>query len=142
MLAMALALSMTAGAASAQLLVPQGGDQRGGPPRQEQQRPADRVPDRGPDRGPNRGPDRGPPERLEGPRAYDSRGHNRNTQQDWRRGDRVDREDWRRGGRIDYRERNLRQPPRGYEWREVNGAAVLGAIATGVIADILLNGRR
>ena len=43
---------------------------------------------------------------------------------------------------MDYRERHLRAPPRGYEWREVNGSLILGAIATGVIADIILNGGR
>jgi Ni/Co efflux regulator RcnB len=57
----------------------------------------------------------------------------------WRKGGRVDRDEWRQGHRVDYRARHLRRPPRGYEWREVNGDYVLGAIATGVIADLLLN---
>ena len=34
---------------------------------------------------------------------------------------------------------DLRKPPGGYEWRNVDGDYVLGAIATGVIADMLLN---
>jgi len=59
----------------------------------------------------------------------------------WRRGQAIRHEDWDRGRRVDYREYQLREPPRGYEWREVNGAFVLGAIATGVIASILLNAR-
>lgn len=57
----------------------------------------------------------------------------------WRRGEAVRHEEWDRGRYVDYREYQLREPPRGYEWREVNGAFVLGAIATGVIASILLN---
>jgi Ni/Co efflux regulator RcnB len=57
----------------------------------------------------------------------------------WHKGGRVDRDEWRQGHRVDYRARHLRRPPRGYEWREVNGDYVLGAIATGVIADLLLN---
>lgn len=61
---------------------------------------------------------------------------------DWQRGEQVDRESWDRGGRIDYRRNHLRPPPRGYEWREVNGTYILGAIATGIIADILINGQR
>jgi Ni/Co efflux regulator RcnB len=57
----------------------------------------------------------------------------------WHRGGRVDRNEWRNGHRVDYRSRHLRKPPRGYEWREVNGDYVLGAVATGLIADLLLN---
>ncbi len=37
------------------------------------------------------------------------------------------------------RSHHLRKPPRGYEWRNVDGDYVLGAVATGVIADLLLN---
>jgi Ni/Co efflux regulator RcnB len=135
-LSSALALSLLGGVANAQgRMNPPGGEQhgeqrgngrgqdnRGGPPRQLEQG------------GPERGPDH-----RDGPKVYDQRGHYRGDQNEWRRGDRVDRQDWNSGGRIDYRERHLRQPPRGYEWREVNGALILGVIATGVIADILLN---
>ena len=46
-------------------------------------------------------------------------------------------EDWRRGEHVDYRERHLRRPPRGYEWREVDGNYVLAAVATGVIASVV-----
>lgn len=53
----------------------------------------------------------------------------------WERGHRYD-------GRVvvvnDYRERHLREPPRGYHWvRADNNDLLLVAIATGVIADIL-----
>jgi Ni/Co efflux regulator RcnB len=56
-----------------------------------------------------------------------------------------------RGGRLspeyrnhqyvvdDWRAHQLRQPPRGYHWVQTGGDYVLAAIATGVIADILLN---
>jgi Ni/Co efflux regulator RcnB len=67
-----------------------------------------------------------------------------NERSDWRRGGRVAHEDWDRGRHIDYRdyrEHHLRQPPRGYEWREIDGRFVLAVIATGVIADIILNAR-
>jgi Ni/Co efflux regulator RcnB len=59
--------------------------------------------------------------------------------------------EWHRGGHIPrtYRDRqyvvthwqehHLRRPPRGYEWVQVGGDYVLVAIATGLIADILLN---
>jgi Ni/Co efflux regulator RcnB len=57
----------------------------------------------------------------------------------WRKGHRVDRRDWSRGHRVDYRRHHLRRPPRGYEWREIDGDYVLGAIATGLILDLLIN---
>ena len=58
---------------------------------------------------------------------------------------------WHKGDRIpasyrdkryevtDWKARHLRQPPRGYHWVQVNGDFVLAAVATGVIADLLLN---
>jgi len=58
---------------------------------------------------------------------------------------------WHKGDRIpasyrdkryevtDWKSHNLRQPPSGYHWVNVNGDYVLAAIATGVIADMLLN---
>ena len=56
----------------------------------------------------------------------------------WQRGQPMRREDWARGRRFDYHGYGLREPPPGYEWREVDGVFVLGAIATGIIASILL----
>jgi len=57
---------------------------------------------------------------------------------------------WHKGDRIpasyrdkryevtDWKAHNLRQPPNGYHWVQVNGDYVLAAVATGVIADLLL----
>jgi Ni/Co efflux regulator RcnB len=39
----------------------------------------------------------------------------------------------------DWRGHGLRSPPRGYHWVQTGGDYVLAAIATGVIADLLLN---
>lgn len=82
-------------------------------------------------------------EHHEGPHGPDHRGPERriSDHRDWHRGERVGRDEWNRGGRIDFRRNHLRAPPHGYEWREVNGTYILGAIATGLIADIILNGR-
>ncbi len=55
----------------------------------------------------------------------------------WRQGGRIDRDDWRRGQRIDYRRYNLREPPRGYEWRQVNGDYVMAEIFGGLIAQLM-----
>jgi Ni/Co efflux regulator RcnB len=71
-------------------------------------------------------------------RHYD---HSNGWNNDWRRGGRMDNDAWNRGARVDWRRHHLRNPPRGYEWREVNGRYVLAAAATGLIADIILNAR-
>jgi len=39
----------------------------------------------------------------------------------------------------DWRGHQLRQPPRGYHWVQSGGDYLLVAIATGIIADLLLN---
>ena len=56
---------------------------------------------------------------------------------EWKKGYHMRQEEWSRGERIDYRHYHLRQPPRGYEWREVDGNYVLAAVATGVISSII-----
>ena len=60
---------------------------------------------------------------------------------EWRRGYHMRHEDWDRGHVVDWRVRHLRRPPRGYEWREVDGNYVMAAVATGVIASIIANSR-
>ena len=59
--------------------------------------------------------------------------------------------EWRRGGRIpseyrnrqyvvnDWRGHHLNAPPRGYQWVQVGGDYVMVAIATGIIANLILN---
>ena len=59
----------------------------------------------------------------------------------YRRGEAMRREDWDHCRRFDYHEYGLYEPPYGYEWREVGGVFILGAIATGIIANILLQPR-
>jgi Ni/Co efflux regulator RcnB len=49
----------------------------------------------------------------------------------------MNHDDWNRGERVDYRQYHLRTPPRGYEWRQVDGNYVLAAVATGVIFSVL-----
>ena len=59
---------------------------------------------------------------------------------DWRRGGYVARYDWDRGYRVDYHSyRRLYAPPYGYEWRRVDNNYVLAAIATGLIASVIIN---
>lgn len=57
---------------------------------------------------------------------------------EWHKGARMNHDDWNRGERVDWHARHLRQPPRGYEWREVDGNYVMAAVATGVIASVII----
>jgi Ni/Co efflux regulator RcnB len=57
---------------------------------------------------------------------------------EWRKDYHMNHDDWNRGERIDYRTYHLQSPPRGYEWREVDGNYVLGAVATGIIASAIV----
>jgi Ni/Co efflux regulator RcnB len=74
---------------------------------------------------------------------HDNRDHHDNHgykhHADWRQGHRMAHDDWARGQHIDYRSHHLRAPPRGYEWREVDGNYVMAAAATGLIASIIAN---
>jgi Ni/Co efflux regulator RcnB len=40
---------------------------------------------------------------------------------EWKKGAPVRHEDWDRGDKVDYHENHLAAPPRGYEWRMVDG---------------------
>jgi Ni/Co efflux regulator RcnB len=42
----------------------------------------------------------------------------------------------------DWKGNHLRQPPRGYHWVQANNQYVLAAVATGLIADIMMNNQR
>ena len=42
-------------------------------------------------------------------------------------------EDWSRGEAVDYHTNHLQAPPRGYEWRQVDGNYVMARASTGSI---------
>ena len=69
-------------------------------------------------------------------------GRDQGNSHHWNRGERMGYNDWNGASRVDYRRYHLRQPPRGYEWRQQNDQFILGAIATGAIASIMLNNGR
>ncbi|MFC0142154.1 RcnB family protein [Erwinia mallotivora] len=139
-----LALLMTVFTASTLF---SGVTQADGPPGQPWQQQGGH--DRHGDNGPGRGPDRGHDDRGDYHR-HDSRGPDRRHFQerdrfawqghDFRRGRPLPPEFRGDGYRInDWRERGLRQPPRGQHWAYIDGNYVLIAAATGVITAILLN---
>lgn len=57
---------------------------------------------------------------------------------EWHKGAKIGHDDWNRGDQVDYRSAHLHAPRRGYEWRQVDGNYVEAAIATGVIASVIL----
>lgn len=68
-------------------------------------------------------------------------GQDRGGDYGYRRGERMGYNDWRNAPVVDYRQHHLRRPRAGYEWRQHNGRFVLVAVATGLIASVLLNQR-
>ena len=75
-----------------------------------------------------------------GPRPGFDRGPGAGPDHAWHRGDRLPPE--YRGRQYvvdDWRGHRLSAPPRGYHWVQNGGDYVLAAIATGVIASVLLN---
>ena len=81
------------------------------------------------------------------------RAERRDDRRDYRQDRREDRRDyrrWARGERLDaryrdnrysvsdYRSRGLRAPPRGYRWQHVDDRYLLTAIATGLIASVII----
>jgi Ni/Co efflux regulator RcnB len=71
-----------------------------------------------------------------GERRWDGAG----PEHSWHRGDRLPSR-YRSHQYVvdDWRGHHLRQPPRGYHWVQSGGDYVLAAIATGVIADLIIN---
>lgn len=87
------------------------------------------------------GPGRGQPPGV-ADNGHANGGWDRSGDHPWRRGQRIGHDEWSSAQPVDYRQHHLRRAPRGYEWRESHGQYVLAAIATGVIASIVLsNGR-
>lgn len=73
-------------------------------------------------------------------RAEDRR--DRREYRRWAKGQRLDRQ--YRDNRYyvsDYRRYGLRQPPRGYRWQRVDNQYLLTAVATGLIASVIIANR-
>jgi Ni/Co efflux regulator RcnB len=73
--------------------------------------------------------------RYDGGRYYHPRGY---QARDWRRGERLPAAYRGRAYAVDYRAYRLSAPPRGYEYRRVGDDVVLTAIASGIIASVLI----
>ena len=72
--------------------------------------------------------------------SHDEHARGAGPDHSWHKGDRIPASYRDKRYEVsDWKARHLRQPPRGYHWVSVNGDFVLAAVATGVIADLLLN---
>lgn len=69
-------------------------------------------------------------------------GRERGNRARWGRGQQMGYNDWRNARRIDYRRYNLRQPPRGYEWRRSNDRFVMASTRNGMIISVILRSGR
>ena len=56
---------------------------------------------------------------------------------EWRKGAAIRHEDWDRGDKVDYRQYHLSAPPRGYEWRMLDGNYVLVNVSTFQIRTVV-----
>jgi Ni/Co efflux regulator RcnB len=56
---------------------------------------------------------------------------------EWKRGAPIKHEDWDRGDKVDYHQNHLNTPPRGYEWRMVDGNYVLANSSTFQIRTVV-----
>lgn len=133
-----LSLCLVAGSAMAQDR--NGHDDRGR--FQQQSDRTDRADQRELDRHDNHGPNRGRNDRDDYQVRDDHRGEGRGAgpRHDLRKGQRVPAEYRTRQYVVDdWRGHRLSAPPRGQHWVQAGGDYVLVAIATGVIASVLLN---
>jgi Ni/Co efflux regulator RcnB len=83
--------------------------------------------------------DHGPSDHA--PMGHQAGGHQAggyNSGHQWRRGDRFTGQ---RHVVSNWNSYHLHQPPHGYEWVQDGSQFVMVAVATGVIADVLLNSR-
>jgi len=51
--------------------------------------------------------------------------HSYKQHNEWKAGSTVQHEDWDRGDKVDYRQKHLRRPPAGHEWRQIDGNYVM-----------------
>jgi len=70
------------------------------------------------------------------PAQHDDGGYVRHDE--WKKGAKIAPADWNRGQQVDYKSHHLNAPPKGYEWRSVDGNYVLAAAATGLIASAIV----
>jgi len=63
--------------------------------------------------------------------------HNYVHHSEWKKGYHMEHNNWDRGERVDWHAHHLKQPPNGYEWRQIDGNFVL-ATSDGVISTVVV----
>ena len=56
---------------------------------------------------------------------HDQDNHKYVEHHEWKKGSQIKHEDWDRGEKVEYKQYHLSAPPRGYEWRLIDGNYVL-----------------
>ncbi len=56
---------------------------------------------------------------------------------EWRKGATIKHEDWDRGDKVDYTQYHLSAPPKGYEWRMIDGNYVLVNVSNFQIRTVI-----
>ena len=69
---------------------------------------------------------------------HDHDNHAYVNHKEWKKGARMNSQDWSRGEQVNYQTYHLAAPQRGYEWRQVDGNYVMAAVATGLIASVVI----
>jgi len=70
---------------------------------------------------------------------HDKDNHHYVEHREWKKGQAIRHEDWDRGERVaDYHQYHLNAPPRGYEWRLIDGNYVLVNVSNFQIRTIVV----
>ena len=69
---------------------------------------------------------------------HDNDNHKYVEHHEWKKGAQIKHEDWDRGEKGDYHQYHLNAPPRGYEWRLIDGNYVLVNIGSYQIRTIVV----
>ena len=69
---------------------------------------------------------------------HDRDNHHYVHHEEWKKNATLKHEDWERGERIEYKDKHLKRPPEGFEWRLIDGNYVLAESSSGRISTVVV----
>jgi Ni/Co efflux regulator RcnB len=69
---------------------------------------------------------------------HDRDNHHYVHHQEWKKNATMKHEDWDRGERIEWKEKHLKRPPEGFEWRMIDGNYVMAEGSSGRISTVVV----
>ena len=69
---------------------------------------------------------------------HDRDNHHYVHHQERKKNSTLKHEDWERGERIEYKDKHLKRPPEGFEWRLIDGNYVLAESSSGRISTVVV----